>query len=94
MGIEILGWASSLVLLLTIAKQMHKQWQTRTSAGVSKWLYIGQMVASVGFAVYSFLLHNWVFTVTNSLMACSAAIGLGIVVYQRRKASSPAADGK
>ncbi|HVT81345.1 MAG TPA: hypothetical protein VHM90_11880 [Phycisphaerae bacterium] len=85
MAIELLGWASSLVLLLTICKQIHKQWQARTSVGVSKWLFIGQALASVGFALYSFLLHNWVFIVTNSLMACSATVGLVILIHQRRR---------
>jgi len=28
------------------------------AAGVSKWLFLGQMAASVGFILYSWLLHN------------------------------------
>jgi MtN3 and saliva related transmembrane protein len=75
---EILGWHSSLILLVTIAKQIHKQWQERTSAGVSKWLFIGQLAASTGFALYSYLIHSWVFVATNSLMAVAALIGLTI----------------
>ena len=49
------------------------QWRERTSKGVSKWLFIGQITASIGFSIYSILLHNWVFTITNLLMAASAA---------------------
>ncbi len=78
MKTELLGWLSSLILLLTIAKQIHKQWQQRTSAGVSKWLFIGQLAASTGFALYSYLIHSWVFVATNSLMAAAAVIGLAI----------------
>ena len=78
MKIEMLGWVSSLVLLATIAKQIHKQWQQRTSAGVSKWLFVGQLTASCGFAVYSYLIQSWVFVATNSLMALAALVGLGI----------------
>ena len=37
--IEILGWASSLVLLLTLVKQVYKQWKDATSEGISKWLF-------------------------------------------------------
>ena len=44
----LVGWASSVILLVTIGKQLHKQWQDRTSEGVSKWL-LGQLAASVGF---------------------------------------------
>lgn len=33
---ELIGWMSSLVLLATIGKQIHKQWSEDTSRGVSK----------------------------------------------------------
>lgn len=82
---EIIGWASSFILLLTISKQIWKQWQEGTSKGVSKWLFIGQIAASVGFTLYSWLVSNWVFVVTNALMLLSALIGLGIVLRHRRR---------
>lgn len=81
---EIIGWSSSLVLLLTIIKQIYKQWQEESSEGVSKWLFIGQMAASAGFTVYSWMVKNWVFVVTNFLMLISAFIGLGILLHHRR----------
>ena len=55
---EIIGWAAAIVLLLTIGKQVHKQWRDQTSEGISKWLFAGQVTASFGFSVYSFLLKN------------------------------------
>jgi uncharacterized protein with PQ loop repeat len=82
---EAIGWASSLLLLATIAKQIHKQWQDRTSEGVSKWLFLGQLGASLGFSIYSYLVHNWVFVVTNLLMAASAVLGMVIVLHHRRQ---------
>lgn len=82
---DILGWGSSLILLITIGTQIHKQWHDDSSKGVSTWLFIGQMVASVGFTVYSFLMRNWVFVATNMLMAVSAVIGLVIVLRHRRR---------
>lgn len=87
---EIIGWSSSLILLLTIIKQIYKQWQQESSEGVSKWLFIGQMAASAGFTVYSWMVKNWVFVVTNFLMLISAFIGLGILLYHRRHSSSTA----
>jgi uncharacterized protein with PQ loop repeat len=84
MTTEILGWLSSAILVLTIAKQVHRQWKAGQSEGVSKWLFIGQIAASVGFTAYSWLLHNWVFVVTNSLMLVNALVGYGIVVRHRR----------
>jgi MtN3 and saliva related transmembrane protein len=82
---EVIGWASSTILLLTISKQIYKQWQEQSSEGVSKWLFIGQVAASLGFTVYSWLLSNWVFVVTNALMFISAFVGLGIVLYHQRR---------
>lgn len=81
---ETIGWFSSLVLLATISKQIYKQWQEESSQGVSKWLFIGQVVASAGFALYSYLVNNPVFVVTNLLMLLSAFVGLGITLWQRR----------
>jgi MtN3 and saliva related transmembrane protein len=81
---EALGWISSLILILTIGKQVYKQWKEGTSEGVSKWLFLGEISASVGFAIYSWLLHNWVFVVTNLVMLLNAFIGLALVFYQKQ----------
>lgn len=85
---EALGWISSLILLLTVGKQVYKQWQEGSSQGISKWLFIGQVAASLGFTIYSWLLSNWVFVVTNLLMILNALIGLGIVFWHRRREGS------
>ena len=82
---ELIGWVSSFILVLTISKQIYKQWQEGSSKNVSKWLFIGQMAASLGFTIYSWLVSNWVFVVTNSLMLVNGLIGLGIVLYHRRQ---------
>jgi uncharacterized protein with PQ loop repeat len=88
MGIEIIGWISSGILVLTIGKQVYKQWQAGSSEGVSKWLFIGQTAASIGFTIYSWLVHNWVFVVTNALMLVNALVGFGIVLHHRRRAAA------
>ena len=85
MLVEALGWFSSCVLVLTIAKQVYKQWQEGSSEGVSKWLFVGQISASLGFTVYSWLVNNWVFVVTNSLMLANGLLGLLIVFRHRRR---------
>ena len=82
---EGIGWLSSFILVLTIGKQVHKQWKSGSSQGVSKWLFVGQITASVGFTLYSVLVHNWVFVVTNALLLVSALIG-GFIVIQHRRA--------
>lgn len=85
MGSEAVGWVSSVILVLTIAKQVYKQWQEGSSEGVSKWLFVGQMAASLGFTIYSWLVSNWVFVVTNALMLCNGLLGLLIVLHHRRR---------
>ena len=82
---EALGWFSSLVLVLTISRQVYRQWRAGTSRGVSQWLFIGQATASAGFTAYSALVHNWVFVVTNALMLASALTGWGIVLHHSRR---------
>jgi membrane protein YdbS with pleckstrin-like domain len=74
-----------LILVLTIGKQVFKQWKEGSSENVSKWLFIGQLAASVGFTVYSWLVGNWVFVVTNAIMVLNALAGLFIVLHHRRR---------
>jgi uncharacterized protein with PQ loop repeat len=85
---EALGWISSLILVLTIGKQVYKQWHEESSQGVSKWLFIGQIAASTGFTIYSWRLGNWVFVITNFIMLLNAFAGLGIILWQRRRKHS------
>lgn len=82
---EVIGWASSLILILTIGKQVYKQWQDGSSEGVSKWLFIGQMAASIGFTAYSFMVKNWVFVVTNAIMVLNGVVGFWITMHHRRR---------
>jgi uncharacterized protein with PQ loop repeat len=85
---EILGWCSSIVLVITIATQIRKQWRAGTSEGVSPFLFIGQATASLGFTVYSALLGNWVFTLTNAVMLLAAIVGLLVFVRFKRRAGT------
>jgi len=84
MGVNLVGWLSSLVLLLTLGQQVRLQWKSRESGGVSTWLFVGQLAASLGFSVYSYLLGNWVFLSTNLLLAANAGIGQWVTLRNRR----------
>lgn len=81
--IEIVGWASSLILLATLIKQVHKQWREGTSEGISKWLFVGQLGASLGFATYSIATQNWVFAFTNAALTINNIVGIWL--YYRFK---------
>jgi len=84
-GADVIGWAASALLVLTIARQVWTQWKSGTSAGVSRYLFVGQAFASLGFTIYSVMIDNKVFVVTNSLMLINALLGLAIVVRHKRK---------
>jgi MtN3 and saliva related transmembrane protein len=83
-SVDLIGWASSMVLLLTIGRQVYTQWKTRATGGVSKWLYIGQMAASVGYTAYSYLLHNWIFLFSNIALLTTAVVGEFLFAHNRR----------
>jgi MtN3 and saliva related transmembrane protein len=80
----VIGWASSLILLMTLVKQVYKQWNEGTAEGVSKWLFLGQLLASIGFTVYSYRVGNWVFTVTNGLLTINNIIGIYLYFRYRK----------
>jgi MtN3 and saliva related transmembrane protein len=82
---DAIGWFAAAILLLTIGRQVFTQWRDRSSVGVSKWLFAGQMLSSVSFVVYSWLLRDWVFVVTNAAMLGVAI--LGQVIYLRNKSA-------
>lgn len=73
---DIIGWASSIILLLTLIKQVHKQWKDGETEGVSHWLFIGQLLASIGFTIYSYQVGNWVFTITNGILTINNLVGI------------------
>ena len=80
---DLIGWISSALLAATISRQVYTQWKSRSTGGVSKWLFIGQISASIGFTVYSWLVSNWVFVCTNFFMVLTAIAGEAI--YLRNK---------
>ena len=83
--IEIIGWASSIILLVTLVKQVKKQWDSGTSEGVSKWLFVGQLFASIGFTVYSYLVGSWVFTATNGFLILNNIVGICLYFHFAKK---------
>ena len=86
-----IGWLSSTILLLTLIGQVVKQWRDDSVKGVSRWLFFGQITASVGFIAYSILVENTVFTVTNSLILATAIAGEIVYLIKKRRATAQTA---
>lgn len=81
---ELIGWMSTLILCATISRQVYTEWKTKSTAGVSKWLFIGQLTASAGFTVYSILLENWVFAASNIFLLVTALLGQFLYMKNKR----------
>lgn len=81
---EALGWAASSALLATLILQVRVQWREHSTAGVSAGLFIGQLLASVGFLGYAWLLDNTVLVVTNAALLLTAVVGQLVFVRNRR----------
>jgi len=82
---EAIGWACSIILLVTVAAQVRKQWRAGSNKGVSKWLFIGQLAASLGFVAFSVLTGSLVFAITNAALTLGNLCG--IFIYFRNRSS-------
>mgnify|MGYP007088040095 CR=1 FL=1 len=82
---NVVGWPASALLIATLARQVHAQSRNPDASGVSRWIFIGQSAASIGFIVYAWLLDNLVFIVTNSLILLNALVGQCTVAMRKRK---------
>ncbi|MBV9695775.1 MAG: hypothetical protein JO005_02480 [Gammaproteobacteria bacterium] len=85
MNYDWIGAASGLVLVASLGAQCWKEWREGTTRGVSGLFFIGQMITSIGFVIYSALLRNWVFIATNVAILISAVAGQVILWLNRRR---------
>ena len=83
---DLIGWTASAVLLATLVRQIVKQARDPNAEGVSTWLFLGQAMASLLFVVYSVLVENRVFIVTNSCLLLTALVGQWISWRRRGRA--------
>ena len=84
--VESIGWLSTALLLLTLLRQVYTEWKSGSTAGISKWLFVGQVAASIGFTTYSWLLRNWVFMGSNAAILIVAVLGQVLYARNRRRA--------
>ncbi|WP_407471387.1 hypothetical protein ABFU14_10755 [Xanthomonas campestris pv. raphani] len=80
--VDLVGWLASAALIATLIRQIYKQWRSDQIQGVSRWLFIGQITASLLFILYSALVGNAVFIVSNALILATGITGY---VLQRIK---------
>lgn len=85
MNPDVIGWLASIVLLATLIRQVVTMARDPEAKGVSRWLFIGQCVASVGFVAYSAMVGNKVFVVTNVAILITAIVGQCIVARRKSR---------
>ena len=88
---DLIGWISTAILLATVGRQAWSQWKQGSTAGLSRWLFVGQLAASAGFVLYSYLLDNYVFVVSNVFLLIIAAIGQSLYIRNSRRERSRSA---
>ena len=81
---DAVGWAASLILIATLVRQVYVQCRERSTEGVSSWLFVGQLAASIGFIIYSVLVGNRVFVFTNCVILLTAVAGQLIYRHNAR----------
>jgi MtN3 and saliva related transmembrane protein len=84
------GWVATAILIATIGRQASAQWRETSTKGVSQWLYVGQIAASIGFVIYSAMLGNVVFVVSNVFMLVIAIAGEYLFLRNRRREAARA----
>ena len=91
---SLVGWAASLLLFITVGSQVVKQYRERSCEGVSRFLFVGQLLASVLFLAYAVMGDNLVFIVSNAFMVATALLGQVILMRNRRLADAGSAAGE
>ncbi len=87
MGIELLGYAATLIVAVTQIPQLLKVVRTRDTADLSKWTYGLIALGSLLYVPYAFAIHSIPVALTNLwLTLVSATILAYIIVNERRGA--------
>jgi len=90
-GEDAVGWAASLLLMATVGSQVWKQIREKSCDGVSRFLFIGQLFASLLFLAYAWMVGNAVFIASNTFLVMAALVGqLAMLRNQRRQARAEA----
>ncbi|MCD0278718.1 hypothetical protein JWH04_07150 [Xanthomonas melonis] len=88
--VDSVGWLASAVLIATLIRQIYKQWYSDQGHGVSRWLFIGQITASLLFILYSALVGNAVFVVSNGLILATGITGYVLQRIKRKRQGAQA----
>lgn len=86
--VEWIGWSGSLMLMATVGSQVWKQIRQKNCEGVSRFLFIGQLITSALFLAYAWMLDNPVFVFSNAFLILAALVGHVAMLRNRRRQSN------
>lgn len=90
---HLLGLLATGILVVTLTAQTVKQWRERSTTGIARWFFLGQVSASLCFVAYSLAIHSRLFAFTNALILLSALAGYIVLRVNRRRALGKARAG-
>ncbi len=82
---NILGWSATCVLLVTLLAQILREIRSGKVDEISPLLFVGQCAASILFLVYSALVDNLVFIVSNAMILAVALLGVWVRHHLKAK---------
>ncbi len=85
---DLVGWAASAILVATLVRQVHTQATKGNGHALSRWLFAGQIAASLGFIAYSWMLRNPIFIVTNTIILGTAITGQWLYFRNEKKSAA------
>jgi len=85
---DLVGWAASAILVATLVRQVHTQATKGNGQALSRWLFAGQIAASLGFIAYSWMLRNPIFIVTNTILLATAITGQWLYFRNERRSAA------
>jgi MtN3 and saliva related transmembrane protein len=86
---NIIGLLAIAILVATLVGQTLKQWDERTTRGMARWSFLGQVAASAGFVLYSLMVGSLLFAVANGLILIGAVASYVVLRMNRRRVAAP-----
>ncbi|PPV07499.1 hypothetical protein XBLMG947_1712 [Xanthomonas bromi] len=83
--VNSVGWLASVTLIATLIRQTYKPSCSDAAHGVSRWLFLCQVSASVLLIVYNYFVGNMVFIVSNALILLPINTGYEMQRFKCRK---------
>lgn len=90
---DLVGWISSGLLIITFGSQTYMQWKGE-SGKYTIIFFVSAILGTAGNLIYSWLVHNTVFTILNAALVVNNSVGLGLALAHQKRKKEEAKKGK